>query len=207
MLLHTAMYCFPVSPIDLQSIYGRSESIEDTEKVMKRALPIDDGEGKTYRVMYAVHAVSEPTSDAVEVSSLGPRHDGVAKNFIGLVTLRSLNPDDLVLPDHLGAGTTSTLTVDLAYSFLPIAWGKGYATEALNALFEACRRGRSFWAPFSKVYVRALVNAENPASLGVMRKTGMTFKGIYEWKGEALFLAGEWTERSSLHVFGMHLWE
>ena len=202
MLLHTTMHYFHVSPIDLQSIYGISRTIEDTEKVMKRALPTDDGGGKTCRVMYAVHAIGEPTSDAVEISSRG---DKVATKFIGIVTLRSLNPDDLVLPDHLNVSTISTLTVDLAYSFLPIAWGKGYATEALNAVFEACRRGRSFWAPFSKLYVRALVNAENPASLGVMRKTGMTLKGIYEWKGEALFLAGEWTERSSLHVFGMHL--
>lgn len=196
---------FHVPRIDLQSIYGRSRSIEDTEKVMKRALPTDDGDGKTYRVMYAVHAISDPTSDAVEGSSHCSRHDNVATNFIGLVTLRSLNPDDLVLPEHLGAATTSTLTVDLAYSFLPIAWGKGYATEALNAVFDACRRGQSFWAPYPKLYVRALVNGENPASLRVMHKTGMTFKDIYVWKGEALFLAGAWTERSSLHVFGTHL--
>ena len=174
---------------------------------MKRALPTDDREGKKYRVAYAVHIVSEPTSDAMELSSHVSRHDQVGTRFIGLVTLRSLNPDDLVLPDHLGAATTSTLTVDLAYSFLPMAWGKGYAPEALNALFDACRRGRSFWDPFSRLYLRALVNGENPASLRVMQKTGMTFKGIYEWKGEALFLGGEWTERSSLHIFGMHLLE
>ena len=175
---------------------------------MKLALPTEEnGEGKPYRAVYAVHAVSKPTSDDLEVGAQGSRPDEVATIFIGLVLLRSMGPDSLALPEHLSPTTTSTLTLDLAYMFLPMAWGKGYATEALGAVFEASRRGRLFWAPFSRLYVRALVNVENPASLRVMHKTGMTFKGVYEWTGEAVFLAGEWTERSILHIFGMHLLE
>lgn len=49
------------------------------------------------------------------------------------------------------------------------------------------------------------MNEENPASLRVMEKTGMTENGIYVWTGKAVFLAGQWQERSSLHIFGMYL--
>jgi RimJ/RimL family protein N-acetyltransferase len=99
------------------------------------------------------------------------------------VTLKSLDAGSLALPEHLTlpvAAATTTLTVELAFMFLPIAWGKGYATESVEAAFESCRRARSFWTPFSKLYVRAIVNEGNPASLRVMEKVGMTKSGVYD---------------------------
>ena len=132
----------------------------------------------------------------------------MSTEFIGLVTLKSTDPSSLALPEHLtipANTTTPTLTVDLAYMFLPAAWGQGYATETLNALFEGCRRAPSFWTPYSKVYMRAIVNEENPASMRVIGKTGMTEKGVYEWTGQRVFLAGKWVERSRLRIYGMHL--
>lgn len=101
----------------------------------------------------------------------------------------------------------SALTVELAYSLLPTAWGKGYATEAVKAMFEACKNRKSFWEPHSKVYVRAIVNDRNPASQRVLPKTGMVEKGIYEWKGKPIFLGGEWVEQDNLHIFGMYLFK
>jgi RimJ/RimL family protein N-acetyltransferase len=91
--------------------------------------------------------------------------------------------------------------------FLPDSWGKGYATEALKAVLESCQKDGSLWAPFSKVYVRAIVNEENPASMRVMDKVGMAEKGVYEWHGEKLFLAGEWRTEDRLHIYGMYLIE
>jgi RimJ/RimL family protein N-acetyltransferase len=134
----------------------------------------------------------------------------ILTEFIGLVTLKSFDTGSLVLPDDLAlpaAATTTTLIVELAYMFLPTGWGKGYATESVEAALESCKRARSFWTPFSKLYIRAIVNEGNPASLRVMEKTGMTKRGVYDWTGKAIFLAGEWRERSSVHIFGMHLLE
>jgi len=74
-------------------------------------------------------------------------------------------------------------------------------------VFEACKGAPSFWAPFEKLYVRAIVNGGNPASVRVMEKTGMIERGIYEWTGKPIFLGGQWEERSNLHIFGMHLLE
>jgi len=90
--------------------------------------------------------------------------------------------------------------------FLPTAWGAGYATESLSAVFETCRRARGFWSPFEKVYVSALVNEKNGASRRVMEKVGMGERGVYEWRGKRVWLAGEWRVKDRLCVFGMGLW-
>lgn len=179
---------------------------------MKNALPTNEEWEKTYRVVYAVHIVAESMGETVTGD---PGHDLHAaerqqpsSKFAGLVNLRSVDANSLSLPENLlipAAAATTTLTVELAYHFLPVAWSKGYATESMKAVFDSSKRARSFWAPFSKLYVYAIVNEENTASMRVMQKTGMTENGIYEWAGKAIFLAGQWQERSSLHIFGTHL--
>jgi RimJ/RimL family protein N-acetyltransferase len=163
---------------------------------LKNALPPSEGEEKAYRVNYAVHEILE--------------QGGKSTEFIGVVTLKSLDAGSPVFPEHLtlqAAAKATTPTVELAYTFLPAAWGKGYATESLKAVFESCKRARSFWTPFSKLYVMAIVNELNPASLRVMEKTGMTKKGVNERTTKPIFLGGEWREQHSLHIYGMHLLE
>jgi RimJ/RimL family protein N-acetyltransferase len=130
--------------------------------------------------------------------------------FIGLVTLTSLDSGSLALPEYLAspaATSTTTLILELAYLFLPTGWGRGFATESVTAVFEACKSAPCFWTPFSKVYVRAIVNEGNPASMRVMDKTGMIKSGVYNLTRRAVFLAGEWREQHSLHIFGRHLLE
>jgi len=192
------------------SIYGRAKSIEDTEKVMKGRLPVNEGEENTYRVVYAVHKVLESMSDSVEGTPQPTEQGKKSTEFIGLVNLKTLDAGGLALPEDLtlpAAAATTTLTVELAYMFLPIAWGKGYATESVEAVLESCKRAQSFWTPFPKLYVRAIVNEGNPASMRVMEKTGMKERGVYNWTGKAIFLAGKWREQDNLHIFGMHLLE
>lgn len=199
----------------LRSIKGRSKSIEDTEKASKGFLPTNDeedgGEEKSYKVVYAVHSTHQnPNSDSAKSESQSFEPEKISTELVGLVTLKSVDSSSLALPEYLtipADAAASTLSLDLGYMFLPAAWGKGLATETLNAVFKCCGKAQSFWTPYSKVYVRAIVNEENPASMRVMQKTGMTEKGIYEWTGQPVFLAGKWVERSSLHIYGMHLLE
>lgn len=124
--------------------------------------------------------------------------------FIGVVNLRSIE-GGLPLPAHLSlpaAAEPETQSVEIAYLFLPTAWGQGFATESIRALFDAVERASRFWSPFSKVYVRALVHPTNPASQGVVRKVGMTHIGNYDWSGDAVFVAGEWRERDTIQIWG-----
>lgn len=175
---------------------------------MKGYLPTNEREENTYRVAYAVHKVLESMSGSVTGEAQPAEQGKKSTEFIGLVTLKSLDAGSLALPKNFTlptAAATTILTVELSYMFLPIGWGRGYATESVEAAFESCKRARSFWTPFTKLYIRAIVNEDNPASQRVMDKTGMTKSGVYNWTGKAIFLAGEWRERSNLHIFSMHL--
>ena len=128
---------------------------------MKNCLSTNEREESTYRVAYAVHNVLESRSGAVEGEPQPAEQGKKSTEFIGLVTLKSVDAGSLALPEHLTlpvAAATTTLMVEIAYLFLPIGWGKGYATESVRAVLESCKRARWFWAPFSKLYIRAIVN-------------------------------------------------
>lgn len=190
------------------SVSGRSKSLEDTEKAIKHILPsvFTEGDEKAYRVVYAVHELL-PSSDS---DSKPTNPEEIPCRFIGLITLRSLSPDSLALPPHFFPESTRSaevLTAELGYQFLPTAWGKGFAGESISAVFQACERAPTFWAPYDKVYVRAIVNSGNPASQRVMTKIGVPRLGVYEWKGKALFLAGKWRERDTVWIYGMFVRE
>ncbi|KAF2153186.1 hypothetical protein K461DRAFT_240577 [Myriangium duriaei CBS 260.36] len=184
------------------SIWGQSKTLEDTEKVVKGVLPTGQAGDNTYRVSYAVHQILGEPQTIVQ----GDKQT----EFIGMVSLWSCGDRSLPLPENLtipAAAATTTLTVELGYMFLPNSWGKGYAAESLTAVLNACKRAPMFWSPFSKVYMRAIVNDENPASLRVMAKAGVPEKGLYEWTGDKIFLGGRWRERDNLHIFGKYLLE
>ena len=118
---------------------------------MAGCLPTSEGQETTYRVVYAVHRVRGLMGDSVSgVPQLEDQGD-VSTEFIGLVFSKLLDANALALPESLtlpGAAAPATLTVELTYQFLPIGWGRGYAAESLEAVFEACKRARSFWKPF-----------------------------------------------------------
>ncbi|EDU44047.1 hypothetical protein PtrM4_132950 [Pyrenophora tritici-repentis] len=187
------------------SISGRAKTIEDTEKVLKNILPntAKTGEEKSYRIAYMIHELLPSNGDSTCKENSPTR-------FIGLVALHSVGPHDLALPDHLFPASTFSpdcLNMILAYQFLPAAWGKGYATEAVNAVLEACGNRRKFWDLYEKVFVRAIVNGENPASQRVMAKTDMKKLGVYEWVGDELWLGGKWRTRDDLYIYGMFVIE
>lgn len=133
-----------------------------------------------------------------------------APRFIGLVNLASLPASHLRLPAHLvipKEEEKTTLVVELAYSFLPTVWARGYATEAITAVLQACRGDANarFWRPWSNVYMRVIVNGRNPASQRVMAKCGIERKGIFKWEGEKIFIGGEWRTEDDLHIYGCYL--
>lgn len=155
---------------------------------MKSILHGNNEPEPSYRFTYLVHEIQEPAT---------PR-------FIGTVSLKG-TASGLSLPGHLSlpaANEPGTLSLETGYSFLPAAWGKGYATEAVSALFDACCRAKNAWDPYTQVYVRAIVKPENLASQGVVKKCGMTHLDNFEWTGEPVFIAGEWKEKDTIQIWG-----
>jgi RimJ/RimL family protein N-acetyltransferase len=159
-----------------------------------------------------VHQLSREAKGPVGNSLLPAELDepSAAATFIGVVGLKSLNSRSIALPDDLlnlpPSAATTMLAVGLDYMFLPGAWGKGYATESVEAVLETCKRNHSYWAPFPKLYVRSFACERNPASVRVLEKT-MPRKGVFHWAGDPIFVGGEWRDHDDLHMYGMYLLE
>lgn len=176
---------------------------------MKGALPTTSTEEKSYRIAYAVHKILSPN----DTSAPPPDQQSQQTQFIGLLNLTSLSPSNLLLPSTLNlppSPSPTILTLELGYGFLPRGWGAGYATESIAAVLSACRNPKNleFWAPYTNIFVRAIVNIDNPASVRVMEKVGLLKRmGEYVWRAEegdekGVFLAGRWWVESTILVFG-----
>ena len=61
--------------------------------------------------------------------------------------------------------------IELAYHVVPSRWGRGYATEAGEAVLDAA------WRETDLDHVVAVAFEENRASTRVMEKLGMTYEG------------------------------
>ncbi|KAF2648617.1 hypothetical protein K491DRAFT_771952 [Lophiostoma macrostomum CBS 122681] len=195
------------------SIFGISKSHSDTQKIVDSLLPEgpqEDGKPGSYRIAYAVHKILPPSHSSDPTSTLANASEEQTE-LVGKVNLKQVGEGNLVLPESLtfpASAAASTLSLELGYMFLHTAWGQGYAAEALKAVFDACKRvEKTFWGDWEKVHVRAIVNGGNPASLRVLQKVGVKETGIFEWRGEPIFLGGKWESESRLHIFGLYLVE
>jgi RimJ/RimL family protein N-acetyltransferase len=60
--------------------------------------------------------------------------------------------------------------VEVSYFFHPAYWGKGYATELVQASLESGFRQHTLWE------INAFAHPENPASIRVLEKCGFQFQ-------------------------------
>ncbi|KAL5117408.1 hypothetical protein ACEQ8H_004724 [Pleosporales sp. CAS-2024a] len=175
------------------SLHGRAKTRQDTEKVVDNFLPVAQVKGneKTLRFAYLVHELV----------------DNAQELFIGLITLRTLSVEETQsLPREHHGNTASTLSLELAYMFLPASWGRGLATESVTAVLKTCAAApASLWTPYQKVIVRAIVNDENGPSQRVMEKCGMDEPEVLEFEGGRFFIAGKWRTKHRLCVYGKEM--
>jgi RimJ/RimL family protein N-acetyltransferase len=154
-----------------------------------------DAVEKFYSISYSVHEILQESNAA---TSTDP-----PTRSIGFISLRSIPLDETTSLPRLGfASTATTLSLEVAYMFLPTAWGRGYATESIKAMFDACQKvDRGFWAPHKNLCVRAIVNNENKPSQRVMEKCGMGAPRVLEFKGDRFWINGKWIEEHCLFIY------
>ena len=75
----------------------------------------------------------------------------------------------LVRPMHFFSEDRADDNLELGWRFHRKFWGNGYATEAARAIMHAIHEQRGI-TQFS-----AIVDQDNSASIGIMKKLGMTF--------------------------------
>lgn len=111
-----------------------------------------------------------------------PYPQGSAERFIFAAREGNASGKDLTLVltpirgrrDPIGAISLERRGEDrlsLGYALAPEAWGKGYASEAVEAMVEAA------FSLTRVVEINASVRVENPASRRVLEKAGMRFAG------------------------------
>lgn len=113
-------------------------------------------------------------------------------------------PTDPATPPLSELDTEKPLNLrSLGYSFLPAAWGKGYATEGVRAVIEAYREGTKEAREKGKetYYIEAIWGPENVASGKVLGKLGFKIIGYRE--EEKAWLAGAW--RYGYNVSGLYV--
>lgn len=96
----------------------------------------------------------------------------LATELVGGVIFRSnktfpMMPAEFTVPSGVENGV---LCLEVGYSFLGSAWGKGFATEALAAVLEGLKSSKDFLSPFTKLYVEGIVSHENPRSIRVLER-------------------------------------
>jgi RimJ/RimL family protein N-acetyltransferase len=118
-------------------------------------------------------------------------------DFIGLIVMRTVSSSSMEIPlDFLPPSSLSVPVIEIGYQFLPAFWNRGFATESLNAMFEAFRHG-----PWEGVYVTAIVSEGNVASLRVAEKAGMECLGEWVQDGR-VYIAEKWREEIKLVGWG-----
>ncbi len=72
--------------------------------------------------------------------------------------------------------------IEVAYTFIPDCWGKGYASEITEALLEVG------FGPLKLPAIVGIVMVEHRASRRVLEKAGFQFERVYKEHGEDVAL-------------------
>ena len=91
----------------------------------------------------------------------------------GQVTLRSA-PEKLIGTSQLHSPDEGSRSVQIDYELYVDDWGKGYATEALQAIL-AYGMGDRFSFPLHRIW--ALTSPDNERSIRLLNRLGFQFEG------------------------------
>ena len=179
--------------LHIRSFTGPSKSIEDSQRVIaKNFLPISEHEDdiRAYRVSYLVYLRSDDKFGDSQGQNRDPDRLIGRVGAMECVEFGVPFADELTIPKDVQA-KEKILIYQVGYAFLGNAWGKGYATEATQALLETFMNSRSFWnPPFEQVYWKTATGVANSRSRRVLEKLGFKLKGIHKWDGADAFIGG-----------------
>src|SRR5262245_55662426 len=149
---------------------------------LRRSVPTDAEAISAYRSDPAVHAMqgwdrTDPEGVRLEIEEMLGRHPGEPGGWVQF-TLEDGNDGELVGDVGLSPADGEPGVIKVGYTVDPRFQGRGYATEAIEALVAY-----SFGTLDAQV-VRAYAGAENAPSIRVMEKVGMTLQERFQGEDE-----------------------
>lgn len=189
----------------LASLHGKTNSLEESQAWLQEHF------SKYDCILYMVFTKHDPSGQelpfpgevvgnvGLRTQSQGPELPPFPNPNTSAAPTSDQTPTDPNTPPLSGLPVTKPLNLrSLGYSYLPAAWGKGYATEAGRAVIDAYREGTEEERRKGEVvyYIEAIWDVENPASGKVLGKLGFTSIGVKV--AEKVWLAGGWRDRYSV---------
>lgn len=153
----------PFEPLVTERLIIRAPIIEDLEPLVARRNNPDVAFYQDWPMPYLKERAEERLKATIELG--GPAND---RGWMATVTLRD---DPSPIGDLYIGPTSEWRAAEIGYSFLPECWGKGYASEAVDAVLNYLFDVRGI------LRATASFHPENVASAMVLERAGFLWEG------------------------------
>lgn len=161
------------APITTERLLLRPPRLSDAAALAKRR---SDPRVAKYQNWTPPYPLERAEGMLAELSAM----DGPVSDSWWMLTIVDAD-DSTIFGDLAIHPTFDGRSIEIGYTLAPSAWGRGYGTEAVDALLDR------LWSDVRVTRISAMLHPDNLASERVLERTGFKFEGrtrLSYWVGE-----------------------